>query len=138
MTRPTPKKKLRRAWVPLGLSIAALALVSRVAYRAEALGAPSASAPPALAAGELRAVTMNAWRLSDPARVPRLVEAIEHTGRSLAGDRSRPRGSMPCLRSPPRGRRPPARDPELAVTPRPRRRPSRPERARMRVADPRE
>lgn len=69
----------------LGTSAALAWAASRVRYRRARLGPPP-EPPPPLASTELRAVTLNAWRLSDPARVPRLIAALAHSGRSLASE----------------------------------------------------
>jgi endonuclease/exonuclease/phosphatase family metal-dependent hydrolase len=67
-----------------GASAAAVVwTASRIGYRRTELGPPP-EPPPLLAPGQLRAITLNAWRMSDPARVPKLVLALEHLGRSLA------------------------------------------------------
>lgn len=74
---------------------AAIALAVLIGVLAYAALAPSWERPPAdpnaaaaapLAEGELRAVTLNAWKLRQPARVPRLLDALRTTAGSLAVD----------------------------------------------------
>lgn len=70
----------------LGLAVAGVgAAVSTLRWRPENLG-PSGEAPGPLEPGDVRAVTFNAWKLSDPVRVPRYVRALERTGALLAAD----------------------------------------------------
>ncbi|MGE0785978.1 MAG: endonuclease/exonuclease/phosphatase family protein [Sandaracinaceae bacterium] len=59
------------------------ALASRVGYRPEDLGPPGPP-PPALERDQLRAVTLNAWRLANPARVTKLVDGLERSAELLA------------------------------------------------------
>jgi endonuclease/exonuclease/phosphatase family metal-dependent hydrolase len=64
---------------------------SAFSWSADALGERGHDDAPALAPHQLRAVTFNAWKLSQPARVDGLVDALRQTGRSLAaGERELP------------------------------------------------
>ena len=78
----------RRRVVVLSVLVAVLGVTgtgfAALGWDPDELGERREGAPPALAPGELRVVNLNAFRLGQPERVPRLLDALRFTGASLA------------------------------------------------------